>query len=754
MRSIPQFPTGAGPSSRSAAAAAAFVVAVLLILLAPAAGAETSLEVQTSAGNFGAGNSGTVVLLVTITADGAVEGELKVSAAQVLVASQPVEVPGGSSKTVALTVPSTTWEGYEVSFAAPDADDSATVRFNLREAEGNEIVAVFPAVAGRGMPETADLSVDVGQARLFAFDPRLLDFGGGVLNAFSYAIAAPADLQQLSETALADFFEWVSLDGGSLVLTAEPGDLTLPAGLALEFPGDDQRLAWLGLGNVVFAGDELDGGYDGFLAPLPTGPNDEGQYWVDSWIRTEGLARDAGVRVASIGVLVIVLGVYAILAGPVLWLALRRRSREPLLWLALPVLAIVVTGVLYGVGRQLRDAASTAHASIAVDVGGRQYSASYVLVTSPHGGSAGVTLAPGWSPLTITGSGLEVGFDSFGPDVAVSSAGGSVGSDRRLLLDLEPGGIGIVPAQASAPASGSAFSVTTRIEDNVLVADVVNQSPYHLHEVVIGTSGDARKRAESMAPGESWSVRLPLGVRFGGFGDPFFEQVMWGASLFEDEFLEEGGSGPDDPAQGRTSPAILGDFLIANLHLRRDGLISVVGWTREPEGPLKTHNGETVETGSTALMTVQRYDTAGSDGSNEVSVLRDHSETSVIDEPGVGGCAGPSVTLRIGLVGGFATGEIPVLDLFRSRVTSLDVWVGDSWVPAGLSELAPDSVIELPAESVVDDAVHVRLVTPCDFFDGQANTAAPELRPRRSDDDTVVLGELPADSDQAEQEAQ
>jgi len=747
LSSLPQLHSSLSPKRRCApAAVASLLQAMLLALLvgiASPAGAETTLDVETPAGEFGFKTAGTVVLLVTVAADGAADGDVVVAANGAALASERVEVPGGSSKTVVLTVPAVGWAEYEVRFVADSEEDSSAKRVELRPAVGDELVAVFDSLASRGMPGTADLTVDVGRARLFAFDSTLLDHGRDAMSVFGYAIAAREDLDRLSEPARDALWGWVALDGGSLVLAAEPGDVELPPGRSSEFAADDPRRAWLGSGEVLFVGDSLDEGYDGLLEPRASGlPGD--RYWVDSWTRSGSLARDAGVTVPSIGVLVIALIAYAVLAGPVLWLLLRRSRREPLLWLVLPALALLVTGGVYIAGRQLREAAGSAHASMVVDVLGEQYRASYVLVTSPNGGAAGVTLVPGWSRLPI----VDAGFEGFGFDGGFGFQGGfdssSVArpdSDSRLLVDIRPGGFGIVGAQAETGASSSpAFAVSTSRDDIWLNVDLVNQSEYTLHQVVAGSSDSARRLSEPMAPGESRRLRLPLPSGTNVFADPLFEEIAWGGEFFMEEDL----FGPVRAEESQVSPAIVADFLAANTHLRSGEYITVVGWTREPEAPLATHAGRPVTDGSTALMTVARLDPSGSEGANEVTMVRNHESTSVLDQSG-GLCSEGPVTLRIKRVGGFASGESAVLDPLPRGVVGLDVWNGDSWVPARINDLDDDHVIRLPDGAVQADAVHVRLAPDCGAFGN--NKIAPELRPLADDDVAVLLGQAEPEAD-------
>lgn len=754
MTSIPRLRTITGPPTSKPAlrvqpavlslliglAIGSVIGVALTVALAPGAAAETTLEVESPAGEYGRSDSGTVVLLVTVSADGAANGNVVVAMDGVAVASEPLEVPGGSSKTVALTVPASGWAGYEVIFDAEDEDDAASTRIELRRAAGDELVAVFPSLAARGMPDTADLTVDVGRARLFVFDPALLDLGREAIGVFGYAIVAGEDLDRLPEPAREALWSWVALRGGSLVLTGDPGDVALPEDRSVEFAPDDPRRAWLGSGSVLFAGDRLDDGYDGLLAPRTARAGEDG-FWVDSWTRTAALARDAGVTVPPIGVLVIALVVYAILAGPLLWMLLRRSRREPLLWLALPLLAVLVTGVLYGAGRRIRESAGSAHASLVADVLGEQYRASYVLVTSPHGGSAGVSLAPGWSQLPLFDEGLEFGFDG---GSSVSAGVGPSERGAQVLIDLDPGGFGVVAAQAGIAAGAApSFGVTTRVEGLWLHVDVVNQSGYTLHEVVAGSSSDTRRRDDPLAPGETFSLRLPVPKWVdSSFGDVLLDEVLWGGSFMGDEFFE---GDPVDEAR-ESSPAIVADFLGANAHLRGEEFITVVGWTREPAAPLDTHTGGPPDSGSTALLTVARLDQAHSDGANRVTALRGYQNTSVLDLSD-GSCSEGAVTLRILRVGGFAPDETAVLDRPTRGLAGLDVWNGRSWVPARVADLNRDHVIELPAAAVVDDAVHVRMAPECAAFG--AGVLAPELRPLAADDVAVALGETEPAADTA-----
>ncbi|MEZ5229446.1 MAG: hypothetical protein R2710_23135 [Acidimicrobiales bacterium] len=180
-----------------------------------AAGAATDLTVTTPAdGHYQPG--ATTPLLVTIAADGAVEGTLRVSFDGQASASQYVEVPGGSEKQVVVMVGTLPWTtSASVTFDADGKDNDKTVRANITGPNGDEIVGVLPELAGRELPATADLTVDIGQARLFPFDVALLDYGPDVLSPFSQILATPGDLEALTSDQLESLEGWLGSEAGT-----------------------------------------------------------------------------------------------------------------------------------------------------------------------------------------------------------------------------------------------------------------------------------------------------------------------------------------------------------------------------------------------------------------------------------------------------------------------------------------------------------------------------------------------------------
>jgi hypothetical protein len=183
---------------------------------------------------------------------------------------------------------------------------------------------------------------------------------------------------------------------------------------------------------------------------------------------------------------------------------------------------------------------------------------------------------------------------------------------------------------------------------------------------------------------------------------------------------------------------VLLEHLNANPQLRRDGLVRVVGWTRDAPAPLRTRSGRDIEVGRTGFVTVARIDPAIG-GSSAFTIVRGWESTdSTIDPIGPNDCVDGALTLLLTAVDPLDTDDAAALAVSTRSVAALDVWVGDEWVPAGIGDLDADPVIALPGEAIDGGAALVRLVTNCEAF-GRAD-AAPTLRAAGPDETLVALG--------------
>ncbi len=696
------------------------------IMAASPAVADTTLEVTTPADGHYLGGGMPIPLLVTIKGDGAVRGSLVATFDGAFSGAQQVEVPGGSSKQVLFVVTPPPWSSSgQVSFDG-GSGDSASARLNLKPAGSDEMVGVLPSLTegGRDLPATAQLAIDLGVARLYSFDPTLLDVAGSdALGTFSQVLATPDDLAALSDSQLAALRTWVGTTGGTLVVDASP-DTPLPLD-AEPVPGATDGSATFGVGQVRFSGGQASAStYDGVFSPTVPRDVNEFPFGANAFgiaPTTILLASDAGVRIPAIGTLVGLLVVYGLVVGPVLWLVLRRTRRETILWLALPALAIVATGAVYGLGQAMRHDTSTAHATIVADLPAARVIATQVLVTAPGGGRAGVELGEGWRPVQSVSDEQFFGPGAFGMGGGTSTRQQSL-DGNQLVTDLPAGGVGVVSAETFQPAAEPSWSFDLHATDKGLAGTITNQSDATLEKILV-VSGQGFDQVRGLGPGESAEVTLNGANRPVVTSDRMAEQLM-------------GAGDPFSPNDGPANPGMLGNWLSRRPMLRAPGFVTAVGWTRDQPGPLHTTRGATVDKGRTALLTTARVDTSDLDTANGRLELVRGTSTRVTDRSGANDCTDLTATARLTPATSVSQ---PVLDVSTRSVAALDVWTGDGWLPAGLDALGgPDLALALPdGAGDSDGSVYVRLQMTCEVW-GVADPF-PSLRAAESDEAVVAI---------------
>ncbi len=685
---------------------------------ASTAGAATSLEVTTPAdGRYQPGS--TTPLIVTISADGAVEGTLRVSFDGQASASQQVEVPGGSEKEVVMMVATLPWTtSASVSFDAEGKENDKTVRANITAPNGDEIVGVLPELAARDLPATADLTVDIGQARLYPVAANLLDYGPDVLSPFSQILATPGDLEALTEDQRQTLEGWLGSGGGLLTIDAAAG-----TPVVLPIAESSNGSYGLGLGSVRFSqGVAAGGGFDGLFEPTaPRGSDDFPWGGFFGGLPTSiNLARDAGVRIPAIGALAVGLIGYTLVAGPLLWFLLRRRGQEPGMWLAIPALAVVTAAGVWVVGLQLREGANSAHTTVVADLPTARQVLSHVLVSSANGGLAGVDLPDGWRPVATDEA-------SWGGPVMIAAA--PILRDGELMTELDPGGLGVVAAETTQPAESASFAIDLRPDGNALTGTVTNLTVYDLSEVLV-TSGQGVANVGSIAAGESKDITIANLNRSPFNGDPLVERMMQGDPW----------SGDD----GVSNPGVLLSWLSRRPGVRSPGLAMAVGWTKEAPGPLRTADGGIVEAGRTAFVTVLPLETTGiSSLTNQITYLRGYNSSRITDVPGGGVCTDFPLTYSVRPGDAIPATDEAVLVVDRRAVAAFDVWNGTDWVPGQMATIESDKpVIGLPGSAVDGGSIYVRVQMSCDMW-GVADPL-PQVRLALADDDVIPLGEFAA----------
>ncbi|MFV0525797.1 MAG: hypothetical protein ACK5RL_15010 [Acidimicrobiales bacterium] len=648
-----------------------------------------------------------LVVAVTVRGTAARSGRVRLLADGTEVASTPLDLAGGSAKTVHLVLPAQFWPPVLIAEFVT-AEGVADRLIGLEQATGDEIVAVLPAAAGASPPETADLSVPVGLARLSTLDPALLALGPVAVATYSQMVATPADLDALDPAAENLLARWVSAAGGRLVVVAPDGvaaDGPLPLGLVASAdpaPATVGAIApptRVGLGSVqLVATPTAAGNLDGVLQPQPMSmPTPAGGI-----PGTLALAHDA--RVSPPEILSLVAGVagYGGLVA-VVWLVLRRSRREPTVWLVLPVLALVTTAVVYGVGQLIRSDASLAHATVVADLPGARLEETWVMVTAPGGGDRGVHLDAGWEEST---SSQDAWFVEGRPEAWALPA--RRGDD--LVVDLPPGGVGTVSAAREAGAEVPNWNVSFEPGDDGGLKAVVTNATRHLLDEVFVLQGTSVDRLGSVEPGAVETVSVPARPEPVLMVDPWLDEMMNRADPSTDN--------------GRVNYGLINEWMARHPEARRPDAVTVIGWTRDRPGPLTTLDGATVTVGRTALVTVVPSPGPAT-GLQVISSDLAGGQPEPVDDadPGLNRCVGPSVTGRWPVADG--PGPHQVSGSTRD-VVGLDLLVAGSWTATEFT--ANEGTVAVPEGGVAPDGyVYTRFSISCDVWGGE--DLSPVLEP-------------------------
>ncbi len=689
-----------------------------LAVLVPAtpAAAQSSVETSTPADGWYQPGSVTPVIVV-IQADGAQSGTIAIEFEGSIMATQPFEIAGGSTKRFVVPTPTTPWS-VNGRVIVETGDETISSRLALNPATDDEIVGVMPSLAARGLQATATLTVDTAQARLFAFDSTLLDIGPVALGSFTYLVAAPDDLEALG-TNITAVEDWV-IDGGRLIVDAAV-DTPLPfdPGTPLLGAGSGNRFQ-LGSGMVEFTNNRIsNSGFDGLITPTSgTSATNSPFGGFGTMPSTPFLAADAGVRVPEIGAIVLFLLAYIAVAGPIAYTLIRRSNREPALWLIVPALALLATGGVWAFGRQLRDNVNSAHATLVVDLPVGRVIATQVLVAAPGGGVVGVDLPETWRPTPASFDDLMMNME-FGQGQGLTTP---FERNGELVVDLAPGGVAVVQAETRRPsAEDPAWLVSLDLVDDELIGTITNTTTHDLTEITI-SSGQAVQRVGSMAPGQTIDVKLGQPGRFVTAEDPLMSR-MWQIDM--------------NSNTSPVNPSVLSSWLANNPQIAVPDNVLVLGWTRAADGPLSTTNGGIITDGRTGYLTATPL--VASNGligpaTNRVRVLRGWESTRVTDQSRAQ-FEEFGVTLQITPASDPA-GQDLVLAATRF-VAAMDVWDGDAWVPAGMVDVADEGVFAIPDDALSDGSLYVRFQLGDEWWG--RNDVFPTMRRQIPADDVLEL---------------
>ena len=412
-----------------------------------------------------------VVLRITLAADRLIDGEVRVTNGRSpLVVQQDVQVAGGSSEEFLLVVPVSDPGSATFDVELLDGGrsiDADTVRFTYDA--GTDVAGVMPVLLARSgePPARVTLDGDLRRVDMVAIALDVFDLGPSALSQLDTVLATSDDLVSLGPTARSALLGW--LDGGGHLVLDDTDDLTV---LPVEWQPTESGYAFAGRGEVRIAEGALTAAeWDGAIAPAPLSAFESpvGNIGLDMFIDPRvTLAQRAGVELPDLDRIVVVLAVYVLLIGPVLYLVLRRLRRLTAAWVAIPVVALLVAGGVVATSQGWNTAARSTGATIVESHAGGSKVSYQQLMARRSGGTASFTVPTGWAALDQGQTGWWGGDVSTPRTVTSSPAGTTVGAR------LEPGQVAVL--EAEGVADGSLLVIDARFGDDLAIRGTVTNT--------------------------------------------------------------------------------------------------------------------------------------------------------------------------------------------------------------------------------------------------------------------------------------
>ncbi len=675
--------TGLAGRCWTALLAVALCAWIIGFTASPAA-AEPLVSVTTPAGDrYSPGEP--LPLLVEITANGAIDGTISVWVQGIETVTQRFDVAGGATKTIIVITDTLRW-GADLVVDVRTSDGDVSLRPRLIDDPEAELVGVLPSLQQRGLPATTRTITGDRNARLYELTEQLLLAGPPALRMFDSMVGSNDDFDQLPASAQESLRSWTA-GGGDLILDDAVGSAV--PDLGLEAGG--MVTESYGFGTVRFTDGQLRrGSADGVIGTTSKIREVEFGRNVDPSISGRLLIRDAGIEIPGIGALLLLVGAYILVVGPVLFLVLRRSNRQPLAWAAIPAVAAVAVAAVWGVGRAQRSDVDLAHASVIAHVNGVHMEESEVLIASANGGYVGIDMSDGFSATNRS-------FNEFGEQIIrpVESREGSMG------LRLNPGEASRLTVERVGDprtAPEASFGIDVDVEDRRLAGTVTNTSGWDLVDVQVA-AGNAVVNIGALADGAIAEVDLDAQFAYVPItNDRLFETMR------QDQFPF---GGQDDLA---VNAGAFSTWVNRHLGSRSAGQVLAVGWTREPAAPVKTDRGLPITRGRTAFVTIEAIaDNATPDVryGEATAALQRLWDFELNDTVAQGFVEVPTEVL-LTLPPSAAPDGTYVLEI-PGDVAAIDLWTGSSWDPIGDEVDRASGILVLPAEAVIDGRVHVRI---------------------------------------------
>ena len=667
-----------------AAVVALLVALAALVVAATPAAADTGVDVEAGYADGQIVPGRPVPVRVQVRADQLVTGTLTVVPYTL---GQPgeevstaVEVAGGSVKDYLVVVP-TVWDGTlgpsEMRVTLRTGDDTVESTAALSWSGEVEVVGLVPGLVSQA-PDPVTLDRDLGRAVFAPLDAQALATPGA-LGPLGSIVAGPDGLAALPPEAQRNVLEWVE-DGGQMLVDAPPG--TPLAGVPEAWQPSGARAA-AGAGWVRLTdGAAARGQWRQIVEPTRQFGGQElssGGMCCFSNV-ADTVAGDAGLRIPDVGWLLGFLVAYVAIVGPLTFVVLRRVRRTGLAWVAVPLVAVLFTGVAYTAGSSLRSDARAAHGSVvqASPLGDR--TASYVGLVSRDGSDPTALFPEGWQAGGLDRRALSnMAFDDMGmPDTLVTPVA-VTGDDGRpgVRLPLSSGDFGMVTGRGRVEGDSQLAVSATAAGDGTVAGTVTNTSELDLEQVIVVVAGRVADVGSLAGGAEAeWSVDT---AGHDPNSDPWAAtEHPWFGGIDQRGMLE-----PDDSVNYAVYAAEIG----SDVDAYPPGVAVAAGWTTDWTPPVDV--GSELAGGRTAI--VARSPVMAAPGTVPAAAVRREfvrgAGATRFDPPIEIADWGSAV----GAVARFTLPEgtdpaTPLMLDAASGVVQAEVWDGRAWVAVELTD--------------------------------------------------------------------
>jgi hypothetical protein len=657
---------------------------------------------------------------ITVTADRTVRGTVRAitnGGPAITNVERDLTLVAGTTKSFWMVLPSSPFWGTTTGVTVTLREDGdRSTKTEASRLTAASIVGVLPKLANDvSPPSNIAMQADLGVARTAVLPLDLLELGPSALTTFATIAASSADLGALTPPARAALLHWLN-HGGRLLVDDDlngqlPPEWTPTADYAPAGAGE----VWLTRGTLAR------GDWAAFVLPGATDNEAVTRFGFEGDARFGGngqavLVRDAGLRLNRLGSVLVIVGIYVVLVGPVMFFVLRRAKRLPAGWVTIPALSVLATALVLVAGARTRQGSSAAHGTVyeLSPAGAEAHVTGLLVARSP--GERGLMLPSGW---TQSVSPFGFGFDGTAMNMRYTDRGSTLSRPLASGQATTLSAIGPVPAptdRLSVTATSKADGEVTGTVRNTGSTDLVDVAVFADRKgVLVGplAAGTEKpfaidKASANFGNGPASQVWQSSNGQFGQFGfattaAPFPTDV---------QIVVEQSTTPPEPQVADL--ALWSQYSVDRAAGRDRGLVQATGWRRNATAPVTTLGGAAITAGRIAVTVEGPIVASGA--ITDVSVKREW----IGGDTQPNGPDGFDAVLRFTL----PNASPRVLELTTISDAKTSIWNGTSWVDVTSST----GTALVPAGAVIHGVILVRTTLSFGGGPGPAGLASASIR--------------------------